>query len=52
MTARTERRLPAHLHGTAEALDWCELSVAPMQVTVHLCRGHEPPTDMYCDKDE
>lgn len=37
-TVRTVRMLREQDAGTADALGWAELSVAPMRVAVYLCR--------------
>lgn len=40
-TARTVRMLRAQDVGTAQALHWAALSIAPMREGVHVIEGHE-----------
>lgn len=47
MTTRTVRMLPAGDVGTAEALGWAEMSIAPMRHRVHVADGHEDDVTDY-----
>lgn len=51
-TTRTVRRLRDQDVGTASALNWAELSIAPMRVALALVSGHDTPEGYVSREDE